>query len=109
MTETEMAISEPVKLIMTWDIAPTKEREYFEFVVREFIPGLQNLDLEISEAWATSFGNRPQIQVGVKMPDYARLQQMLKSKEWNDLHEQLLEYIVNYNQKVARFLTRFQF
>ncbi len=104
-----MATPEPVKLIMTWDIAPTKEREYFEFVVRVFIPGLQNLGLEISEAWATAFGDRPQIQVGAKMADYAAMQKMLDSKEWNDLHEQLLEYIINYDQKVARYLTRFQF
>lgn len=100
---------EPVKLIMTWDIAPTREREYFEFVVRVFIPGLQNLGLEISEAWATSFGDRPQIQVGAKMSDYDQMQQTLNSKEWGELHDQLQDYIINYNQKITRFLTRFQF
>ncbi len=104
-----MAMPEPVKLIMTWDIAPTREREYFEFVVRVFIPGLQNLGLEISEAWATSFGDRPQIQVGAKMADYDQMQQTLKSKEWGELHDQLQEYIINYDQKITRFLTRFQF
>jgi len=26
------------KLIMTWDINPEREQEYFEFVVREFLP-----------------------------------------------------------------------
>ncbi len=104
-----MAMPEPVKLIMTWDIAPTREREYFEFVVRVFIPGLQNLGLEISEAWATSFGDRPQIQVGAKMADYDQMQQTLKSKEWGELHDQLQDYIINYNQKITRFLTRFQF
>jgi len=104
-----MAAPDPVKLIMTWDIAPSREREYFEFVVRVFIPALQNMGLEISEAWATAYGNRPQIQVGAQMPNLAALQQTLRSKEWVDLHEQLLEYIINYNQKVARSLTRFQF
>ena len=104
-----MATPDPVKLIMTWDIAPSKEREYFEFVVRVFIPGLQNLGLEISEAWATSFGKRPQIQVGAKMANLVQMQQTLKSKEWDELHEQLLDYIINYNQKVTRFQSRFQF
>ena len=29
-----------VKLIMKWDILVDREREYFEFIVREFIPGV---------------------------------------------------------------------
>ena len=33
------------KLIMTWDIAPEREQEYFEFVVREFIPACSAWDL----------------------------------------------------------------
>ena len=41
------------KLIMTWDILPEREQEYFEFVVREFIPGVQRLGFDLTEAWAT--------------------------------------------------------
>ena len=37
-----------VKLIMTWNIAPEREQEYFEFVVREFIPGVKRLGFEIT-------------------------------------------------------------
>ena len=99
----------PVKLIMTWDIAPSKEREYFEFVVRTFLPAIQNLGLEINEAWATAYGSVPQIQVSARMPSLTELQGILKSHEWLDLHEQLQDYIVNYHQKVTRALTRFQF
>ena len=35
-----------VKMLMTWDIIPGREQEYFEFVVRDFIPGVQRLGLE---------------------------------------------------------------
>jgi hypothetical protein len=57
-----------VKLIMTWDIMPEREQEYFEFVVREFIPGVQRLGFELSDAWATVYGNQPQILVGAIIP-----------------------------------------
>jgi hypothetical protein len=40
-----------LKLIMTWDIKPEHEQEYFEFVVREFIPGVQRLGLDLQDAW----------------------------------------------------------
>ena len=39
----------PVKLLMSWDIAPEHEQEYFEFVVREFIPGVQRMGFELSD------------------------------------------------------------
>jgi len=39
-----------VKLLMTWDILPGKEQEYFEFVVRDFIPG-EGKGEERTSAW----------------------------------------------------------
>ena len=30
-----------VKVIMSWDIKEGQEQEYFEFVVRHFMPGVQ--------------------------------------------------------------------
>ena len=57
---------------MTWDIAPEHEQEYFEFVVREFIPGVQRLGFELSDAWATVYGDQPQILVGARAAFAAR-------------------------------------
>ena len=68
-----------IKLIMTWDIAPDHEQEYFEFVVREFIPGVQRLGFELSDAWATVYGERPQILVGAVLPTQQKARQILRS------------------------------
>mgnify|MGYP000161825496 CR=1 FL=1 len=35
----------PAKIIMRWDIRPEKDSEYFEFLVHEFIPGLNALGI----------------------------------------------------------------
>ena len=43
-----------VKLMMTWDILPGREEEYFEFHIRKFVPGLENLGLTLNEAWLTT-------------------------------------------------------
>jgi hypothetical protein len=53
-----------VKVLMTWDIAAERDQEYFEFIIGEFIPGMQRLGLQPAEAWATIYGSYPQIQVG---------------------------------------------
>lgn len=104
-----METADQSKLIMTWDIAPNKEQEYFEFLVRDFIPGIQGLGFNIQEAWATAFGDRPQVQVGAVMPDYDRLRDTLVSSEWIALHQQLLDLVIHYEQKIVEARTRFQF
>ena len=98
-----------VKLIMTWDIAPEHEQDYFEFVVREFVPGIQRLGFELSEAWVTVFGNHPQIQVGVVLPSLPKARQVMHSKEWKSLNNQLQDYVVNYTQKLVNAQGGFQF
>ena len=98
-----------IKLIMTWDIAPDHEQEYFEFVVREFIPGVQRLGFELSDAWATVYGERPQILVGAILPTQQKARQVLRSTEWKSLYNQLQEYVHNYSQKIVEAQSGFQF
>jgi len=57
-----------VKLLMTWDILPGQAQEYFEFIVREFLPGMQKLGVEPTDAWYTAYGDSPQIMVGGVAP-----------------------------------------
>ena len=66
-----------VKVIMTWDIAPERDQEYFEFVIGEFVPGVQRLGLQPAEAWATLYGSYPQIQVGLLAPDASEARRVL--------------------------------
>lgn len=98
-----------VKLIMTWDIAPDREQEYFEFVVRDFIPGVQRLGFELSDAWATVYGDQPQIMVGAVLPSFARAHQVMKSAEWRGLYNQLQDFVENYSHKLVPARGSFQF
>ena len=98
----------PVKLIMTWDITPEHEQEYFEFVIRDFIPGVQRLGCELSDAWATVYGDQPQILVGAVVSSLNRARQLISSQAWTDLNLKLLEYVQNYEQKIIPAKTGFQ-
>ena len=97
------------KLILSWDILPEKEQEYFEFVVREFIPGVQRLGFEVTDAWATLYGTQPQIMVGATLPSLMRVQTAMESDDWSHLHSQLQEYVQNYSQKIVEAQGGFQF
>ncbi len=98
-----------IKIIMTWDISPEREQEYFEFVVREFIPGVQRLGMELKDAWATVYGTRPQILVGALLPTVAKAHQIMRSSEWVSLHNQLQDYVINYTERIVEAHGGFQF
>jgi hypothetical protein len=97
-----------VKLLMTWDILPGREQEYFEFVVREFIPGMQRLGLEPTDAWFTMFGDQPQIMASFQMPTLVSLNQVLESTGWDDMTRLLMDYVENFNFKIVPAKTGFQ-
>ena len=73
------------KLILTWDIKPDSEQEYFEFVVREFLPEVQKFGFTLSDAWVTVFGDQPQILVGATLPDVDEIKQIIHSEAWGRL------------------------
>lgn len=97
-----------VKLIMTWDITPGREQEYFEFVVREFIPQVQQIGMELKDAWLTMYGDQPQIMASAQMTDLETMQSALDSKEWQGLVNRLLDYIENYEYKIVPARSGFQ-
>ncbi len=99
----------PVKLVMTWDIAPEREQEYFEFVIGEFVTGVQRLGFEPVEAWATLYGDYPQIQVGMLAPDLPNAQRMLRSDACEQLREKLFGFVKNFSCKVVPARNGFQF
>lgn len=90
-----------VKLLMTWDIQPGRDAEYFEFVVREFVPGITRLGLQPTEAWFTIYGECPQMLTGGITDSLASMQQILHSTEWQDLQGKLMQLVVNYEQKIV--------
>jgi len=91
----------PIKLLMTWDILPGREQEYFEFVVREFVPGMQRLGIQPTEAWYTTYGDRPQILTGGVTETMDRMEQALGTDDWTQLRESLLEFVTNFDWKVV--------
>jgi hypothetical protein len=98
-----------VKLMLTWDIAPEHEQDYFEFVIGEFIPGVQRLGLQPVEAWATIYGDYPQIQVGILGEDLRDVQRALHSDGWSQLQDKLFALVKNFSFKIVPARNSFQF
>jgi hypothetical protein len=97
-----------VKLLMSWDLKPGSESDYFEFSVREFIPGIMKLGIQPTEAWYTIVGDGPQILTGGIAEDLATMQSILASEDWQKLRDKLFEYVTNFNFKIVRATGKFQ-
>lgn len=97
-----------LKILLTWDILPNREQEYFEFVISEFIPKIKALGIRPVDAWYTMYGDQPQIMVAATIRSHSALNLVLGSKEWSDLLDNLFLYVENFSYKVIPAQTGFQ-
>jgi hypothetical protein len=100
-----------VKLLMNWDIRAGRDQEYFEFVVREWVPTIQRLGLRPTGAWYTVYSrdkDAPQIMTESVASDLPAMRAILSSPDWQSLNEKLQEYVENYSQKIVHVTGGFQ-
>ena len=97
-----------VKLLMTWDILPNQEQEYFEFVISEFIPEIKELGIRPVDLWYTMYGEQPQIMVAAKIQSQAALNVAMATKEWQRLFDNLMRLVDNFTYKVIPSKSGFQ-
>ena len=97
-----------VKLLMSWNIRPGQESDYFQFVVQQFGPGLVKLGVRPTDAWYTAYGSGPQILTGGIAENLEALKGALASEEWLQLKGELLTFVTDYTQKIIQASGRFQ-
>ena len=97
-----------VKLLMTWEILPNREQEYFEFMISDFIPEIKGLGISPVDVWYTMYGDQPQIMIAAKTQSQAALNVAMASKEWQRLIENLMQFVDKFSYKVVPARTGFQ-
>lgn len=99
-----------VKILMKWDIKPGLDQEYFEFVMREWVPNTTKLGLTPIEAWYSVYTNSdiPKIMAGAIADDEQSMRDIITSDDWADLQDKLMEYVENYSHKIVRVTGDYQ-
>ena len=97
------------KLIMTWDITQGKEQEYFDFLIHTFVPRMNQLGFELTDAWATIYGDCPQILVTALLPDELEAERRMAQNDWHVLIDQLEGYVTDLEMKLVPAANGFQF
>lgn len=96
-----------VLAIMTWDIKAGKDEEYFNFVARDYLVGVQRIDWQIKDAWYTVYGSRPKIMVVAMAESLDKMNDCLQSEAWQEVYAKLLNYVTGFQQKVVPFTPYF--
>ena len=96
------------KLILTYDIRPNSGQEYYQFVLGKYVPAVQQMGLEMLEAWTASFGNVPNRTLAFVSRDHETMMDLLHDEEWSDLNDELLEFVTDFDYKVVNYRAGFQ-
>ena len=97
------------KLLLAYDIRPESLEPYQQYVLSEFIPAMQDMQLYMLGAWHTAYGKYPARQVEFVLEDLETLQQAMADDRWPLLEHTLKSYIYHYHRKLVRFRQGFQF
>ena len=97
------------KIIMTYNIVPETQETYYQFMLGELVPAVQNLGLGMAEAWHTAVGNYPIRLVAFVGETRESVDKVIESEQWEELETRLQQYVTNYRRRVVPFRNRFQF
>jgi hypothetical protein len=97
-----------VKFVLSFDIRAGTQQVYYQFMIGQFIPALQGMGLQMTDAWHTVYGDYPSRINSFVGLDLKGLRKMLNSPEWKDLEARLKEYVDNYSWRIIPLREGFQ-
>lgn len=97
------------KLLLTYEIKEELLQEYYQFVMGQYVPTLQSMGLQMSEAWQTAYGDAPNRLIGFVCEDQATMTNALANENWVTLNEQLDNFVLDFSYKVIPYRGGFQF
>ena len=89
-----------VKLNQYWTVIPGKTEEYQKFILKKFIPGVNQLGLHTVAVWSVLVGAYSEIMFECVTSDLDLLEKALKNNKYRELKGDLLNYVKKYKTKV---------
>ena len=102
-------MSEPYKLLLAYDVRQEHMQEYYRFMLGRYVPVMQAMGLEMSEAWHTAYGDFPDRLIGFVARDRQAMDELLANDSWHSLNEELQRFVTNFDYKLIHYREGFQF
>ncbi len=98
-----------VKLLLVFNIKKNREDEYFKYMLGEFLPTLQNINLYMVEGWHTAYGDYPMRLLIFRADSEAELHTILQGDTWQEAKGKLLKLVQDYEKRIVPAQNTFQF
>lgn len=102
-------IDNGLKLVMSYNIRPGDSQEYYQFVLGHYIPQLQSMGLEMSEAWHTAYGDYPNRLIVFVSQDQQTVWRVVNDLAWDELNDRLQQFVTDFDYKIIPYRIGFQF
>lgn len=96
------------KLLLSYEVSSEQLQEYYSFVLGRYVPVMQAMGLEMSDAWHTAYGDFPNRLIGFVARDKETLQGLLRNESWLSLNEELQQFVTDFSYKVIAYREGFQ-
>lgn len=97
------------KLLLTYDVSSQHSQEYYRFMLGRYVPVMQALGLDMSDAWHTAYGDFPGRLVGFVARNQETMEGLLEDETWTSLNDELKRFVTGFNYKIIRYRPGFQF
>ena len=97
-----------MKLLMEYDVNQDTLQDYYQFIMGQYVPALQSMGLQMSEAWHTAYGTAPNRLIGFVCGGRQTMDRLLDSDLWLDLNNELEKYVSDLRFKVVPYRGGFQ-
>lgn len=102
-------MSEPYKLLLAYDVRQEHMQEYYRFMLGRYVPVMQAMGLEMSEAWHTAYGDFPDRLIGFVARDRQTVDELFVNDSWHSLNQELQRLVTNFDYKLVPYREGFQF
>ena len=89
-----------VKLNHYWTIIQSKKDEYDKFIIKKFIPKINQLGMHTVAGWSVLVGAYSEIIFETVSNDLDQLEKALQDKKYKEVKAELLNYVKKYKTKV---------
>ncbi|MFZ4827802.1 MAG: hypothetical protein ACOYLB_10640 [Phototrophicaceae bacterium] len=97
------------KILLTYEVSSDVGTAYYQYIISVFFPTLAELELYVTQAWHTAYGDYPARQIVIVCESLLPFQRAKASGKWGQLEDRLLDFVEQYSMKVVPYRQGFQF
>lgn len=104
-------VEEPAgyKLLLIYNVSQERMQEYYRFMLGRYVPMVQALGLQMSDAWHTAYGDYPNRLIGFVARDKETIDDLFENETWQALNDELQRYVSEFAVRLTPYREGFQF